>query len=229
MTVAGMCRALCENPAKLYGLYPRKGVIAAGSDATSWSYDPKASHILSARDMVTKAGYTPFEGLRTEGGIAKVYLRGSLMVEDGRIVGGPEGRSAWMPRKQHTTDAASATPKRMTHSTDLTAEVLRTRRCAISMEKRSSRRRLDKAMKQAEKQKEEEVSRARAEGAAPSASAPRRRPPRGQRKPLGKKPPVPRRKRLPRRKRRTLLPRKPKKVRSEYGSRTFRLQARDLF
>ena len=93
MTVAGMCRALCENPAKLYGLYPRKGVIAAGSDADIVVYDPKASHILTARDMVTKAGYTPFEGLRTEGGIAKVYLRGSLMVEDGRIVGGPEGQS----------------------------------------------------------------------------------------------------------------------------------------
>ena len=92
MTVAGMCRALCENPAKLYGLYPRKGVIAAGSDADIVVYDPKASHILSARDMVTKAGYTPFEGLRTEGGIAKVYLRGSLMVEDGKIVGGPEGQ-----------------------------------------------------------------------------------------------------------------------------------------
>ena len=92
MTVAGMCRALCENPAKLYGLYPRKGVIAAGSDADIVVYDPKASHILSARDMVTKAGYTPFEGLRTEGGIAKVYLRGNLMVEDGRIVGGPEGQ-----------------------------------------------------------------------------------------------------------------------------------------
>ena len=92
MTVAGMCRALCENPAKLYGLYPRKGVIAAGSDADIAVYDPRASHILSARDMVTKAGYTPFEGLRTEGGIAKVYLRGSLMVEDGKIVGGPEGQ-----------------------------------------------------------------------------------------------------------------------------------------
>ena len=92
MTVAGMCRALCENPAKLYGLYPRKGVIAAGSDADIVVYDPRASHILSARDMVTKAGYTPFEGLRTEGGIAKVYLRGSLMVEDGMIVGGPEGQ-----------------------------------------------------------------------------------------------------------------------------------------
>ncbi|MCF2619189.1 dihydropyrimidinase [Oscillibacter valericigenes] len=92
MTVAGMCRALCENPAKLYGLYPRKGVIAAGSDADIVVYDPEASHILTAADMVTKAGYTPFEGLRTEGGIVKVYLRGQLMVEDGRIVGGHEGQ-----------------------------------------------------------------------------------------------------------------------------------------
>ena len=92
MRLAGMCRALSENPAKLYGLFPRKGVLRPGSDADIAVYDPRASHILSARDMVTKAGYTPFEGLRTEGGIAKVYLRGSLMVEDGKIVGGPEGQ-----------------------------------------------------------------------------------------------------------------------------------------
>ena len=92
ITKEQMCALLSENPARLYGAYPRKGVIAPGSDADIVVYDPRASHILSARDMVTKAGYTPFEGLRTEGGIAKVYLRGSLMVEDGRIVGGPEGQ-----------------------------------------------------------------------------------------------------------------------------------------
>ena len=92
ITKEQMCALLSENPARLYGAYPRKGVLAPGSDADIVVYDPKASHILTARDMVTKAGYTPFEGLRTEGGIAKVYLRGSLMVEDGRIVGGPEGQ-----------------------------------------------------------------------------------------------------------------------------------------
>lgn len=102
-------------------------------------------------------------------------------------------------------------------------------RVVHGVEKRSSRRRLDKAMKQAEKQKEEEVSRARAEGAAAERERAEAAAAAGQRKPLGKKPPVPRRKRPPRRKRRTLLPRKPKKARSEYGSRTFRLQARDLF
>ena len=233
MTVAGMCRALCENPAKLYGLYPRKGVIAAGSDADIVVYDPKASHILSARDMVTKAGYTPFEGLRTEGGIAKVYLRGSLMVEDGRIVGGPRG-SIPPPRALHPlsktreekrnasmnlrtilfsqypalfllavlfliahlrvrkTSAVKSVLWVILFGAALAASVVLlprhpgravdaqnahhprllswfgvglvllflVLRVVHGMEKRSSRRRLDKAMKQAEKQKEEEVSRA---------------------------------------------------------------------
>ena len=92
MTVGGMCRALCENPAKLYGLYPRKGVIAAGSDADIVIYDPDASHVLTAGSMVSRAGYTPYEGLRTEGGIVQVYLRGTLMVDHGKIIGGMEGQ-----------------------------------------------------------------------------------------------------------------------------------------
>ena len=91
MSVAGMCRALSENPAKLYGLYPRKGALQAGSDADIVVYDPKASHILSAQDMVSKAGYTPFEGFRTEGSIAKVYLRGTLQVDGGKVVGVQNG------------------------------------------------------------------------------------------------------------------------------------------
>ena len=91
MSVAGMCRALSENPAKLYGLFPRKGALLPGSDADIVVYDPKADHVLSAQDMVSKAGYTPFEGFETAGSIAKVYLRGTLQVDGGRVVGVQNG------------------------------------------------------------------------------------------------------------------------------------------
>ena len=91
LSLGGVCRALSENPAKLYGLYPRKGVIAAGSDADIVVYDPGASHVLRGAELLSKAGYTPFEGFRTNGGIAKVYLRGSLQVDGGKVIGGKMG------------------------------------------------------------------------------------------------------------------------------------------
>ena len=91
LSLAGICRALSENPAKLYGLFPRKGVIAAGSDADIVVYDPGASHVLRGAELLSKAGYTPFEGFRTNGGIAKVYLRGSLQVDGGKVIGGKMG------------------------------------------------------------------------------------------------------------------------------------------
>lgn len=88
-----MCQVLSENPAKLYGLYPRKGVIRAGSDADIVVYDPGASHVIRAEDCVGAAGYTPYEGFVTSGGVAQVYLRGRLMAELGRIlVAEPHGK-----------------------------------------------------------------------------------------------------------------------------------------
>ena len=80
-----LCRALSENPAKLYGLYPRKGCIAPGADADIVVYDPAADHTLHAADMVSRCDYTPFEGFRTSGSIAAVYLRGMPAVENGIV------------------------------------------------------------------------------------------------------------------------------------------------
>ena len=65
--------------------WARKGVIAAGSDADIVVYDPGASHVLHGADMLSKAGYTPFEGFRTNGGVSKVYLRGQLQVDGGKM------------------------------------------------------------------------------------------------------------------------------------------------
>ena len=92
ISLATMCKALSENPAKLYGMFPRKGIIAPGADADIVVYDPQADHILRAEDMVSRAGYTPYEGFVTRGCISQVWLRGKLMVESGHVIGQQMGR-----------------------------------------------------------------------------------------------------------------------------------------
>ena len=97
ITKEQMCALLSENPAKLYGAYPRKGVLAAGSDADIVVYDPAADTTISAADQISAAGYTPFEGFRTHGSIAQVWLRGQLAVERGEILTGAVGE--YIPRR----------------------------------------------------------------------------------------------------------------------------------
>lgn len=92
ISLATMCKALSENPAKLYGMFPRKGIIAPGADADIVVYDPQADHILRAEDMVSRAGYTPYEGFVTRGCVSQVWLRGKLMVENGHVIGQQMGR-----------------------------------------------------------------------------------------------------------------------------------------
>mgnify|MGYP005853429281 FL=1 len=86
ITLAQMCRALCENPAKLYGLYPRKGVLAPGSDADIVVYDPGDSHVIRAEDCIANVDYNPYEGFVTAGGIREVWLRGRRTVEGGKVL-----------------------------------------------------------------------------------------------------------------------------------------------
>ena len=92
ISLATMCKVLSENPAKLYGMFPRKGIIAPGADADIVVYDPQADHILRAEDMLSRAGYTPYEGFVTHGSVSQVWLRGKLMVENGHVIGEQEGQ-----------------------------------------------------------------------------------------------------------------------------------------
>ena len=86
ITVADMCRVLCVNPAKLYGCWPRKGVIAPGSDGDIVVYDPAASSVITAADQAQNVDYTPYEGRKTVGSITQVYLRGQLAVDRGKVL-----------------------------------------------------------------------------------------------------------------------------------------------
>jgi dihydropyrimidinase len=73
------------NHAKLYGLYPKKGTIAVGSDADIAVWDPKRETEITAGMLHDNVGYTPYEGRRLRGWPVTVLSRGRVVVEDGKL------------------------------------------------------------------------------------------------------------------------------------------------
>jgi dihydropyrimidinase len=84
-----MVELLCTNPAKLFGLYPRKGTIAVGSDADIVVFDPAKKVTISARTHHSKCDYNLFEGTEVTGSPEVVLLRGNVLVENGDLVASP--------------------------------------------------------------------------------------------------------------------------------------------
>jgi len=74
-------------PAKLFGLYPRKGTIAVGSDADLVVWDPNAEEVISADTHHMKVDYSMFEGIKVKGVPKTVMSRGRVVVENGKFVG----------------------------------------------------------------------------------------------------------------------------------------------
>jgi dihydropyrimidinase len=73
------------NHAKLYGLYPKKGTIAVGSDADLAIWDPEREVTVTAGILHDNVGYTPYEGRRLKGWPVAVLSRGRVVVEDGKL------------------------------------------------------------------------------------------------------------------------------------------------
>jgi dihydropyrimidinase len=88
---------VAETPARLSGLYPRKGTIAPGSDADIVVYDPASPHVLSAATHHMNVDYSVFEGAELGGRVETVLSRGEVIVEDGAFVGQP-GRGRFLVR-----------------------------------------------------------------------------------------------------------------------------------
>jgi len=85
-------------PAKLFGLYPRKGTIAVGSDADLVIFDPHKEVTLSYKTLHQNVDYCPFEGWRVRGYPTTVVSRGRIVVHDGEFVG-QVGAGKFIPRK----------------------------------------------------------------------------------------------------------------------------------
>lgn len=85
ITEAQMCKQLSENPAKLYGVYPRKGVIQPGSDADIVILDPSREDVISAKTHAYNTDNNPFEGFKLGCKIDDVFLRGHHAVAGGKL------------------------------------------------------------------------------------------------------------------------------------------------
>jgi dihydropyrimidinase len=97
MTLERFVEVFSTNPARLMGLYPSKGVIAPGSDADLALWDPEIERRIAMEHLHHDSDYSPWEGWEVRGWPVTTILRGKVMVDDGRLVGEPDGR--WLRRK----------------------------------------------------------------------------------------------------------------------------------
>ncbi len=85
------------SPAKIFGMYPKKGEIAVGSDADIVLWDPQASHIIAAKTHHMRVDYSMFEGYEVLGNARTVLSRGEVIVDQGNFLGKP-GRGNYLKR-----------------------------------------------------------------------------------------------------------------------------------
>jgi dihydropyrimidinase len=84
-----MVELLSTNPAKLFGLYPRKGTLAVGSDADIVVFDPDKRLTISAATHHSRSDYNLYEGTEVQGSPEIVLLRGNVLVENDQLVASP--------------------------------------------------------------------------------------------------------------------------------------------
>ncbi len=89
ITLNRMVELLSEKPARIFGLFPRKGILQVGSDADIVIFDPNYQHTISAKTHHSKVDYTVYEGWKCKGGAILTMLRGKVISERGELKGDP--------------------------------------------------------------------------------------------------------------------------------------------
>ena len=98
ISVNRMVDLLSTSPAKQFGLYPKKGTVAVGSDADLVIFDPKRKHVISQSNQHMGLDYTPYEGREVTGRVEQVLLRGKVTVVQEKGFLGQAGDGKFIPR-----------------------------------------------------------------------------------------------------------------------------------
>jgi dihydropyrimidinase len=87
LTLPRWVEVACATPARMFGIYPQKGVIAPGSDADIVVYDPQATTELSVETHHMNLDYSAYEGTKIEGKVSTVLSRGRVVIDAGQYLG----------------------------------------------------------------------------------------------------------------------------------------------
>jgi len=91
LTLDKLVRITSYNPARIFGVYPRKGVIQVGSDADLTIVDMKREETITNETTYTRVGWTPYHGRKVKGAPVYTIVRGKVVMQDGKVVGKPGG------------------------------------------------------------------------------------------------------------------------------------------
>lgn len=98
LTLPQLVELLAANPARLWGLWPKKGSLQPGSDADIVVYDPAPEAEIEAEAYHYEAGYTPYKGMAVQGEVRATISRGEIVYQEGRF-SGREGRGRFVSRE----------------------------------------------------------------------------------------------------------------------------------
>jgi dihydropyrimidinase len=87
LTLPRWVEVACATPARMFGIYPQKGVIAPGSDADIVVYDPQATTEISVETHHMNLDYSAYEGTKIEGKVSTVLSRGRVVIDAGQYLG----------------------------------------------------------------------------------------------------------------------------------------------
>jgi dihydropyrimidinase len=107
LTLPQLVGLLAANPARIGGLWPRKGALLPGSDADIVVYDPEPQAVVSAKRLHHGAGYTPYEGMPVQGRVKATISRGQIIYREGQFTG-RKGQGRFLAREPLNLDLNAA-------------------------------------------------------------------------------------------------------------------------